>query len=216
MQSSAVRVALGVLLAASTVVVVTAVAVAPFLTPAWVTFEQRRTGAAALTGFSDEQVAELTPSILHDLVVGPPDFAQAVDGRPVFNDRERAHLRDVRGVFLGFGALALLGAITLVNGRLVSRGAAWLRRSVAAGAVVLGVAVVGGAALVTVAFDQVFEAFHRLFFAGGTYRFDPATDRLVQLFPEAFWEETAIAVGVVILGISLLVAGWGLRRRDDR
>ena len=62
---------------------------------------------------------------------------------------------------------------------------------------VAGTAIAGIIALV--AFDAAFEVFHRLFFAQGTYRFDPATSRLVQLFPEAFWSETAVAVGAMIL-----------------
>ena len=64
-----------------------------------------------------------------------------------------------------------------------------------------------------VAFDALFETFHRLFFAGGSYTFDPATDRLVQLFPFQFWQETAIAVGAVCIVVAAIVApspraGW--------
>jgi uncharacterized membrane protein len=62
----------------------------------------------------------------------------------------------------------------------------------------------GGAALI--AFDVLFEIFHRIFFAGGTYLFDPSTERLVQLFPFAFWQETAIAVGVVCIALAAVVA----------
>jgi uncharacterized membrane protein len=36
--------------------------------------------------------------------------------------------------------------------------------------------------------------------------FDPRTDRLVQLFPEAFWVESTIAVGVTIIAFALLLA----------
>jgi integral membrane protein (TIGR01906 family) len=65
---------------------------------------------------------------------------------------------------------------------------------------------------VAVAFDAAFEVFHRLFFAGGTYLFDPRTDRLVQLFPETFWSETATAVGAVILVLALGTAWFAGRR----
>jgi integral membrane protein (TIGR01906 family) len=201
--------------AASTILVIVGVAVALFLNPVWVGFEQERTGAAAYTGFTPAQVHEVTNGVLRDLIIGPPDFAQVVDDVPVFTDRERAHLVDVRGVFFGFGALSLLAVLTLVNARLASRGAGWFRRSAGAGAILLGVAVVIGAIVVSVAFEQAFEVFHRLFFAGGTYTFDPAVDRLVQLLPEALWEETSIAVGAVILVISSAVAWWGLRGRFD-
>jgi integral membrane protein (TIGR01906 family) len=205
MHLSPTRVLLSSLVAISTLLVIVAVAIAIFLNPLWVGFEQDRTGAAGLTGFTSGQVHEVTGGILHDLVIGPPAFQQVVDGTAVLNERERSHMADVRGVFIAFGGLALLGALVLVNARIASRGASWFRRSVEAGAVILVVLVVNAGVVVAVAFDQAFEVFHRLFFAGGTYSFDPRTDRLVQLFPDAFWTETSIAVGVAILAICAVV-----------
>jgi integral membrane protein (TIGR01906 family) len=210
---SPARAVLSVLVAIATMLVITGIAVGLFLNPWWVAFEQGRTGAAELTGYTPDQVRVATDSILHDLVIGPPDFAQAVSGRPVFDERERAHMQDVRGVFVAFGGLVLLAALLLVNARLASRGQGWFRRAMGWGAAVLGVAVVAGGIVAAFAFDQAFEVFHELFFPGGSYTFDPATERLVQLFPIAFWEETTIAVGVVILLISAVVAWWGLIRR---
>jgi len=115
MHVSLTRVLLSTLVAISTIVVIVAVAIALFLNPLWVGFEQDRTGAAGLTGFTSEQVHDVTGGILRDLVIGPPAFDQVVDGAPVLNDRERSHLVDVRGVFIAFGGLALLGALTLVT-----------------------------------------------------------------------------------------------------
>jgi integral membrane protein (TIGR01906 family) len=208
------RALLSVLVAAATIVVIVGVSVIPFLSPIWVGIEQDRSGAAALTGFSPDQVHALTDEVLHDLILGPPAFAQTVAGTPVFSERERAHLLEVRTVFIAFGAIVLLGALTLANARLLSRGAAWYRRAAGAGALVLGGAVVLGGIVVTLVFEQAFELFHSLFFASGTYTFDPTTERLVQLFPNQFWEETTLAVGVVILAVSGVVAWWGLGSRD--
>ena len=63
-----------------------------------------------------------------------------------------------------------------------------------------------------VAFDALFEVFHRIFFAGGTYLFDPRTERLVQLFPDQFWSETSIVLGIVLLGLAAIVGVLGHRR----
>ena len=63
-----------------------------------------------------------------------------------------------------------------------------------------------------VAFDALFEAFHEIFFAGGTYLFDPRSERLVQLFPDQFWSETSIVLAVILLGLARLVAVIGRRR----
>ena len=193
---------------AAAMLVVVAVAILPFLTPAWVGFEQGRTHAPELTGYTGAELAVATNAILHDLVLGPPDFAVEVNGVPVLEERERSHMRDVRGVFGGFFALALVAAVGLVvlvaGARL--RGhpeRAW--RAIATGMKVLLVGIVVAGVIVTFFFDAAFEVFHRLFFAGGSYTFDPRTDRLVQLFPFDFWSETTLVVGAVIVVLAVLV-----------
>jgi uncharacterized membrane protein len=75
--------------------------------------------------------------------------------------------------------------------------------------------IVVGAVVATVAFDAAFEVFHRLFFPGGSYTFDPRTDRLVQLFPFDFWSETTIVLGgvIVVLAIAAMWTTGRLRAR---
>ena len=190
-------------------IVVIAIAILPFLTPAWVSFEQGRTHAASLAGYSDAELSVATNAILHDLVLGPPDFAVQVGGAPVLEERERAHMRDVRGVFGGFFMLAGIAALTLI---VLSAGArrmghaarAWSAISSAMRWLVVGIVVVGVVA--SVAFDALFEIFHQLFFPAGSFTFDPRTDHLVQLFPFDFWSETTILLGVVIVGLAVVVS----------
>ena len=199
----------GVLTAFATAVVITAIAIVPFLSPAWVSFEQGRTGAEGLTGYTTAELRTATDAILADLVVGPADFDVVVGGAPVLNPREQSHMRDVRGVFAGFGLIALVAGAGLVIAIVLARQLGHPERAWSAvrnGARWLAVGVVIAAVVAFVAFDAAFELFHRLFFAGGSYTFDPGTDRLVQLFPFAFWSETTMAVGAVIIAISLAVA----------
>jgi integral membrane protein (TIGR01906 family) len=190
-------------------IVVVAIAILPFLTPAWVAFEQGRTNAAGLTGYAEPDLQAATNAILHDLVIGPPDFAVQVNGTPVLEERERSHMRDVRGVFAAFGLLALASAVVVVAGVAGARRSghverAW--RAIGTGMRVLVVAIVVAGVIAMFAFDAAFEAFHRLFFPGGSYTFDPRTDRLVQLFPFDFWSETTIVLGAVIVVLALVVA----------
>ena len=81
-------------------------------------------------------------------------------------------------------------------------GAAWFWRAARNGAIALSVGVVVLGVVSLVAFDTLFEVFHRIFFAGGTYLFDPRTERLVQLFPDQFWSETSIVLGSVLLALA--------------
>jgi integral membrane protein (TIGR01906 family) len=202
---------------AASIVVIT-IAILPFLTPAWVSFEQGRAQAAEWTGFSDADLSFATNAILHDLVVGPPAFAVEVGGTPVLEERERSHMRDVRGVFAGFfllAAVAAVGLLVLVTGarRMGHIERAWSAISTGMRGLIVGVAVAGGIA--AVAFDELFEIFHELFFPAGSFTFDPRTDRLVQLFPFDFWSETTIVLGgvIVVAAAILSVATGRLARR---
>jgi integral membrane protein (TIGR01906 family) len=214
--SSGLRRRIAALLTAlATAVVIVAVAILPFLTPAWVDFDQGWAGAIGYTGFTHDELRTATDSILADLVVGPPDFDVAIRGVPVLNERERAHMRDVRGVFAGFAVLAVLAAVGLLvaygGARRLGHPERWWS-AVRNGARGLAVGVVVAGLIAFFAFDAAFEIFHRLFFAGGSYSFNPATDRLVQLFPDAFWSETTMAVGAVVLVLTLVVATVAGRR----
>lgn len=204
--------------AAAAAILILTVSILPFLTPAWVAFEQDRAQAAAWTGFGQPDLRLVTDSILGDLVLRRGDFDVQLGGAPVLTPAERAHMRDVRGVFGGLALLAALSAIVVVVAFRRSRAPAartrtWL--AIRRGAITLAGVVVVLGLVAAVAFDAAFELFHRLFFAPGTYDFDPRTSRLVQLFPETFWSETAIAVGAVIIVLALITA-WLAARRADR
>jgi len=206
------------LIAAASALVLVALAIVPFLAPAWVRFEQDRSGVAGLTGFSGGQLDTIDGQLLGALGLWQGDFRVTLDGAPVLNDREVQHLLDVRAVLWGGFALAVaLGAVAAVGfarARSVPRrAAAW--RAVASGAraTTIGVLVIG--AFAVLAFPIFFETFHRLFFSEGTYLFDPRTERLVQLFPTQFWSDTTIAIGGLVLLLSV-VAAWVAGRRASR
>ena len=129
-----------ILIGLATAIVIIAIAILPFLTPQWVAFEQERSQATAWTGFTTAQLRTATDAILADLVFGG-DFAVQVDGAPVLNERERAHMADVRTVFRGLWVLAIASVVVLViASRRRDRSATW--RAVRGGALGLTVGVV--------------------------------------------------------------------------
>jgi integral membrane protein (TIGR01906 family) len=204
----------GILIALGTALAILAIVMPLFLNPLWVAFEQGRSQAAAWTGFAESDLRAVTDSILADLVVGPPAFDVQLAGATVLDAREQAHMRDVRAVFIGFfavAAIAVLGAIAVIvrRGR-TRRAATW--RSVRQGAIALIIALVLVGGFAVIAFDVVFEVFHEIFCAVGSYTFDPATEKLVQLFPFEFWQETALLLGVVAILVASIVAIVAHRR----
>jgi integral membrane protein (TIGR01906 family) len=187
----------------ATPIVIVAVSVLLFLNPLWVGFEQGRSDVTAWTGYTRAQVDQVTGSILHDLVFGPPTFDVQVDGAQVLDPREVTHMADVRSVMTMLGALALLAFAALL-----AAGAVWRRHrsfwrgvELGSGALIVGVVVVGAA--FAVFFDQMFLLFHDIFFAPGTFAFDPTKEKLVQLFPDQFWSDTSVALALVVLALAL-------------
>jgi integral membrane protein (TIGR01906 family) len=202
----------GIVVGAATALALLGVAILPFLSPPWISFAQDRADATGWTGWPRSDVRAATDAIVGDLISGAGDFAVEVGGSPVLNDRERAHMRDVRGVFAGFYVAAGLAAVVIAVALVRSRGAASTWRAVRRGAIGLVGALAVGAVIVAVAFDAAFAIFHEIFFAAGSWTFDPRTDRLVQLFPDQFWTETTLAVGALAILLALGLARFAGRR----
>ncbi len=204
-------------MAVATALVLLGGSIAPFLAPPVVRFEQDRTGVQERTGFDAAGLDHVTASLLGDLVLWRGDFGVQMltpQVREVLSPAERGHMRDVRSVFTGFWILVLAGVAVLAVGFRRAKGeearaAAW--RSVAGGARGLAITIAVVGVFAVFAFDAAFEVFHRLFFSGN-YTFDPATDRLVQLFPVQFWSEISMAVGIVVIALSV-VTWWLAKRR---
>jgi integral membrane protein (TIGR01906 family) len=203
---------LGVILVAiATPCVIVGLSVLVFLNPMWVGFEQDRSNVDQLTGYTAAQVHDVTGSVLSDLVFGPPNFAVTVNGAPVLDARERGHMVDVRTVMGQLGGAAALAAVGLVALGLYSRGRRWFWWAASIGGKVLLVGVVVVGLAMTVFFDQIFELFHEIFFAPGTYLFNTTSEKLVQLFPDQFWSETSIALAGVVLLLAAIVGLGGAR-----
>lgn len=203
-----------VAVAIATALVLIGLTIALFFNPAWVSFGQARANAAAYTGWTPAQVDAVTRDVVLEVWLGPGTFEQTVDGVAVFEARERSHMADVRRVVLAFYALVLAGAVVLLVAGVGSRGARWFWGAVATGAKLLTVGAVAVGIAFALTFDAAFTLFHQLFFAAGTWTFDPATDRLVQLFPYQFWTETTIAIAVA--GLALTLVTWAVARRLAR
>lgn len=141
------------------------------------------------------------------------------DGRPVYNEREVRHLRDVRILVRQATIVHIVSALILLLGvgYLVWSG----RGQVAAGALaagsVLTVGLIGAIGLVAaVAFRFFFVRFHRVFFEGETWIF-PSTDTLIQVFPEKFWFDASLLIVLLTLieavVVGVVALGWlGIRR----
>ncbi|HEX9494580.1 MAG TPA: DUF1461 domain-containing protein [Candidatus Limnocylindria bacterium] len=128
-------------------------------------------------------------------------------GGSMFTPDERAHMSDVRHVFIGFEVAAVVGAV--VGGILLARAgrrgreaAITLARdaSIAAGAGAAAIAIVAG-----VAFDPLFLAFHEVFFPQGNFLFGPESN-LIAMYPDAYWYGVTLRVGSAFVAVMAAIA----------
>jgi integral membrane protein (TIGR01906 family) len=145
-------------------------------------------------------------------------------GKPFFTQREVAHLRDVKALVRGVGAMRWVtlglaaGALGLIVFAL--RGAAWrqaLRACAWAGGVTLALVAFSGLVFLF-AFDWAFLLFHRLSFANNFWQLRCPGDNLVCMFPQGFWYDATmtIVLSTVVQAVVLLAVGlaapWLVRR----
>ncbi|MBK8025969.1 MAG: TIGR01906 family membrane protein [Chloroflexi bacterium] len=120
------------------------------------------------------------------------------DGTPLFNQRELVHMHDVQIVTrYAFLAAVVLSVLYVACGLwLASRKRAALAGAFQRGGIATLLLIVGIVVMALAAWDRFFVLFHELFFTDGTWYF-PTSDTLIRLFPEQFWFDAAIAIGVL-------------------
>ena len=73
------------------------------------------------------------------------------------------------------------------------------------------------ALLAALNFDGAFTVFHSIFFPGkDNWLFDPVTDPVILILPEAFFRNCAIAIVTVLLTVCIMLAVTGRKRPSRR
>jgi hypothetical protein len=202
-----------VLVAMGTALVVVAVAILPLLVPAVQHVALDAAGSAALLGLDPATTRDLSDRSVAGLVTWSGFDFPSPEGAPFYDPSEQAHLADARVLlWLLLGGAALAAAVIALAYRSANpSGRVGILRAVAAGgAATAGVTVMLGVVALA-AFEPLFRLFHEVFFPGGGWAFDPASQRVVLLYPLAFWQIMAAALG--LLRITFGAATWWLARR---
>ncbi|MEX0785790.1 MAG: TIGR01906 family membrane protein [Dehalococcoidia bacterium] len=147
------------------------------------------------------------------------------DGSPVslFSPRETEHLHDVKNIFRTTSRVqeaTVIFVLAYIVGVFIWAGEGSLRtlaRQVLLSGLI-SVALIGvvGAFAVT-GFEQSWEQLHVIAFDNDLWKLDPSRDRLIQMFPEAFWQDISLWIGLGTLAelgaLALLAAAYlGLTR----
>jgi integral membrane protein (TIGR01906 family) len=137
----------------------------------------------------------------------PLDFLADIrmaNGQPLYSERELSHMLDVKNLtqavlqvwylviaLFAFGVLLFSKSRELWRVWQAVRQGGWLTIGLVA-AILLGV---------LLSFNELFTAFHRIFFSGDTWLFN-YSDSLIRLFPLRFWMDVFLFIG----GFSILFA----------
>ena len=171
-----------------------------------------RQGVERATGISLSDLMAIAGELHRYLVTGKEPLAVQWQGRSLFTEVEVLHMRDVKGLMQGVfraqeGAGAYLLAYLAV-GLLLGRGAflrGWAKQVLWGSLLTLGVMGLAGVILVA-AFPWAFTLFHLASFRNPFWQLDPSRHYLVRLFPQGFWFEAALGVGLLAAAGAVLVA----------
>lgn len=151
----------------------------------------------------------------------------------LFHDYELIHLEDVKRWFqidfllqeVAIGYIAVYVPLFLLWKR--SKWQNLLKGITRGSAFILIAAAIVGITSLLINFDQAFVDFHYLVFGNPSSSFwmlDPSKDYLIMLFPEGFWQDVALFLGIAIVGEGVLFGGlaWAIpfvhqrRKRQHR
>ncbi|GAB4421377.1 MAG: TIGR01906 family membrane protein [Anaerolineae bacterium] len=143
------------------------------------------------------------------------------NGQPLFTDRELQHMEDVKEVTrAAFRILTALAVVLALSALWLARHPSsrrWLWRALSDGALLTIFLILGLLVLSLAAWQFFFDNFHALFFEGDTWIFS-TSDTLIRLFPQQFWFDAALSVGMLSLIGSLisLFCAYRLEQRTAR
>ena len=193
-----------------------------FTSPIMYNYGFHRNNTAEATGISSRDLDSVTKDFIA-YFSSPIEFLEIdvmISGvnRPLLNNRELIHMRDVKHLVRGTAQLrnVILVSLTiyLIAGFYLSRKefSAILAKRLRNVGIVTIPTILGIGLLLAMAFPALFHAFHVISFSNSFWMLDPRTDYLVRLFTYQFFlEATLLIVGATLTELTLiavLAVGW--------
>lgn len=220
----ALRYILGLLAAFTAVValLIGAIEIAAFTNRSFYEQQYEKNNVLAAVGMEMEDLMEVTDYMLdylqgrHDVLTVP--VTMWGEERDFFNDRERAHMRDVQQLNLNavtvmwcciavcvISLIALAASFIFPKRRPEHAFFTVLCRCIIVGTVLFILLVGIGAAIVSTNFDHYWRIFHTIFFTNDLWILDPSTDMLINIVPLNFFIALVTKCAVLFLSAILLL-----------
>lgn len=202
-----------------TVLLITSVQAVIYWTPGYFEREYAKYGVTETVNMTMKDLLDVTDQMMAYLQGKRDDLhvKTTVGGvsREFFNAREIAHMEDVKGLFLNALALRrgciLIMALCLISLFLLKTD--WKR--IFPQSILIGTGVFFGAsallaAVISTDFNKYFIMFHHMFFHNDLWILNPATDLLINIVPEGFFNDTVRYIGLTFFALWALVFGFSL------
>lgn len=213
-----IQYALGILFSVClmTVLLFTSIEAAVYWTPGYFEKEYEKYQVTEAVQMTMDDLLKVTEEMMSYLRGGREDLhvMTTINGtaREFFNEREIAHMEDVRGLFLGAVAirrfcLVLMAFCTVALLLTKADFKRLVPKSVLTGSGLFFAASALCAFIISTDFTKYFTLFHHIFFQNDLWILDPSTDMLINIVPESFFKDTVLFIAVIFFACVLAVLG---------
>lgn len=182
----------------------------------WFYREYAKLGTARQIGMSSKDIVSSMTRLIDYMEGRAPDIVIEVEAggktREMFNERESAHMVDVRALYQTFRSVRTFGAIAAVLMLVISSLAArrdtlkiFSRGFLIAGSIFLFLAVLLGT-WVLIDFASFWTQFHLVFFTNDLWLLDPSVDRMILICPEQLFYDIVTRFGGWFLTVMAVLA----------
>lgn len=195
------------------ILLITSVEAVTYWTPGFYEKEYAKYNVTADVNMTMEDLLDVTHEMMAYLRGDRADLhvmtTVAGKQREFFNEKEIAHMEDVRGLFLAamnlrricivIGVICVL-ALFLLKSNLKKL----LPKSICIGTGIFFAVLCLLTGIISTDFNRYFILFHHIFFRNDLWLLDPATDLLINIVPEPFFVDTAARIAATY-AISVLI-----------
>ena len=154
------------------------------------------------------------------------DMTAMISGevQEVFGEKEKAHMVDVRDLYLGARNFKRMAMVIIIVVLLVG----WIRsksllyevlnrvRYIVPGLLLI-VGIIGG--LFATDFNKYFTIFHKIFFSNDLWMLNPKTDILINMVPESYFFSIVmigISIFALLIIMAIVLATYGAKKLRDQ
>lgn len=194
----------------------------------WFEREYEKMELSSSIGISTDDITDALMRLI-DYMEGRVDSIRLTveeNGVPVemYNERETAHMEDVRALYQFWRGVRTYGALTaavllVIAFLLDPRGFLFdLSRGFLRASAVFGLLAAALAAFALLDFTSFWNSFHHLFFSNDLWLLNPATDRMIRICPEQLFSDIVMRFGLNFLLIfaALFAAAAVIRGQEGR